>query len=143
MMPPFLLSGRNAERGQAFLALVFLIGSIIILVGVTLAILINSSIDTSYGYQSSLQAEAVATAGIEEGLLQLDRNPAFATTSYQIVVGSSTAFIAVTQNSPSTGKTTILASSTINNRRRKISAVVVQDSTTTGNLNVISWQDIP
>jgi len=128
-------------KGQAFLALVFLIGSIIILVGVTLAIIINTSVDTSYGYQAAIQAQAVATAGVEDALLQLDRNPSFPTGSYSFSVASSTANVSITQGSGATaGKITILSSATVNGRTRKLSVVAAQDATTTGDINIISWQ---
>src|SRR5258708_4239847 len=121
-------------EGQAFLALVFLIGSIIILLGVTLAFLVSSSVDTSAGYENVQVAEGVARAGAEDALLQLDRNVWFSPSPnpYTLTVGSSTASVTVTQSSPSTctGNITILSTATVSNRTRKVNVTLIQDPTT-------------
>ncbi len=127
------------------MALVFLIGSIIILLGVTIALLVSSSIDTSYGYQNVQAAEGVATAGAEDALLQLDRNVCFSPSPnpYTLTVGSSTASVTVTQSNPSTctGTITVLSTATVTNRTRKVNVTVVQDPIT-GQLELTSWQII-
>lgn len=127
------------------MALVFLIGGIIVLAGITLAFLVNSSIDTGYGYQASSQAEAAATAGAEDALLQLDRNNNFPTgtadsSGYTVPVGSSTASVMVTQSSPSSGYATILSSATVSNRTKKLS-VVVAINASTSQVSVVSWAE--
>lgn len=148
---PSIANPRGGRRshmdGQAFLALVFLIGSIIVLLGVTIAFLVNSSVDTSYGYANVEVAEAVATAGVEDALLQLDRNvcfPAGGTNPYTVAVGSNTATITVTQTAPSTcdAKITILSVATVTNRTRKVNVTLIPDPNT-GQLQITSWQTIP
>ncbi len=115
-----------------------LIGVIVILVSLTLAFFANSLVDTGYGYRASAQAEAVATSGVEDALLWLDRNPAFATSSYQVAVGSSTAVVSVTQ---AAGLATILSVATVSGHTRKMS-VIVSINTTTDQPSVVSWQTI-
>jgi hypothetical protein len=129
------------SKGQAFLGLIFLIGTIILVIGVTLAILETSLIDTAYGYRSSLQAEAVATSGAQDALLQLDRGAFTSNTNYTLPVASSTATIAVTLNSPSSGFDTILSTAIVSNRTRKVNVVVTVNATTT-QATVVSWQEI-
>lgn len=124
------------------MALVFLIGGIITLAGITLAFLATSFIDTGYGFQASVVAEATATSGAQDALLQLDRNPSFSNTSgYSLPVGNNTATVTVTQNSPSAGFVTILSQASVSAHVKKIN-VVLSENTTTGQLNVISWQEV-
>ncbi len=134
------------NRGQTFLALIFLIGGTVLLIGLTLAFLATSFIDTGYGYQSSVQAEAVATSGAQDALLQLDRNANFGSPGpsgyhYNVTVGSSTAAVTVTQSVPSAGFDTILSAATVSNHIRKIN-VVVAINATTSQISVVSWQTI-
>jgi UDP-N-acetylmuramyl pentapeptide phosphotransferase/UDP-N-acetylglucosamine-1-phosphate transferase len=120
-----------------------MIGGVIILVGVTLAFLVSSFVDTSYGYQAVQQAEATAVAGAEDALLQLDRNINLSNTSgYAVAVGLNSATVTITQNSPVAGKVTILSIATVSGRKRKVN-VVLSTNITTGQATVVSWQDIP
>jgi len=128
------------KRGQTFLALVFLIGGVVILIGLTLVFLANTFVDTGYGYQASIQAEAVAASGVRDALLLLGRiSGASLPGSYTVPVGSSTATVTITQNSPSAGLITVLSTATVSNRARKISVVAAIDAST-GQVSVISWQ---
>lgn len=129
-------------KGQAFLALVFLIGTIVVLIGVTLAFLANSFVDTGYGYQDLIQAQSLATSGAEDALLQLDRsgtswNPG----TYTLFVGSSTASVTVTQNSPSTNYYTIISAATVSNHVGKVD-VVAYVASSTSQVSIISWQNV-
>lgn len=129
----------NRRPGQAFLALVLLIGGAVILIGVTLAFLASSFIDSGYGYQATVQAEAVATAGAHDALLKLVRNTSFSSPGgYNVPVGSSTATVTVTQ---SAGTATILSVATVSLRTRKINVVAAVNSTTS-QITVTSWQAI-
>lgn len=131
----------NRKNGQAFLALVFLIGGIVLAIGITLTLLANSFVDTAYGYRALVTAEAAAASGAQDALLRLDRNIAFATSSYSFAVASNTATISVTQASPTTGFATILSVATVANRTRKISVVTVVNATTS-QVGIVSWQVI-
>jgi len=127
------------RRGQAFLALIFFIGGIVLLIGITIAFLANSFIDSGYGYKAALQAEAVATSGANDAMLQLQRNSGFSSGGYNMTVGSSTATVTVTQNSPSSGFITILSTATVSNRTRNVN-VVLSLNATTSQTSVVSWQ---
>lgn len=128
------------KRGQTFLALIFLIGGIIVLIGLTIAFFVSSFVDTGYGYRASVQAEAVAASGAQDALLRLDR---FASSSVagtsNVTVGSSTATVTVTQNTPSAGLVTILSTATVSNHTKKVSVVAAIDAST-GQASVLSWQ---
>ena len=123
------------NRGQTFLALVLFVGGIIILIGLTLAILEASFVDTGYGYQASVQAEAAATSGAEDALLQLDRNPGFTSNGYTVVVGSTTATVSVANTA---GIITIIATAEVSNRTKKVD-VTAAVSTSTNQVAVTAW----
>jgi hypothetical protein len=131
----------NNRSAQTFLALVFLIGGIIALSGIMLAFLATSFIDSGYGFQSSVKAEATANSGVQDALLQLDRNPSFSSVGYSLPVASNTATVAVTQNSPSSGFITVLSQATVSAHIRKVN-VVLSENAVTGQLNIISERDI-
>lgn len=127
-------------RGQAVLSTVFLIGGIIILVGLGLAVLASSFINSTYGFQAALRAQAVASSGIHDGLMQLVRNKDFAdVVGYTVPLGADSAAVTVTQNAPATGEATIYSTATVSQRRRAIKVVVSIDSTY-GRVTVVSWQ---
>jgi hypothetical protein len=135
------------KKGQAFLALTFFIGGILAIAGILIAFLTLSYVDTGYGVAASFNAEAAATAGAEDALLQLDRNAVFPQGSgmsdpYTIAASSSTtATVTVTQNSPSSGFVTILSVATVSGHTKKID-VIVSENAATGQLSVVSWADV-
>jgi hypothetical protein len=127
--------------GQTFLALVFLIGGIIAFVGITLAFLATSFIDSGYGFNESVIAESAAASGAQDALLQLERNPTFSNTGgYSLIVGSTTATVTVTQSSPSAGFITILSKATNVGHVKKVNVVLGVNSTT-DQMNIVSWQE--
>ncbi len=128
-------------HGQAFLALVIFIGGILLTAGIAFSIVVLSSIGSGYGYQASEQAQSVATAGIQDGLLQLDRNSNASSSGYSIAVGSSTAKVSITQASPSSGYVTILSVATVSGNTRKVT-VVIAESTSTGQSGIVSWNNV-
>ncbi len=131
------------KKGQAFLALTFFIGGILLVAGILIGFIALSSIDTGYGVAASARAEEAATAGVEDGILQLDRNPVFFNTAgYSVSSASSTAAtVTVTQNSPSVGLATIFSVSTVSGHVKKIN-VVVSENASTGQVSVVSWTNI-
>jgi hypothetical protein len=131
------------NKGQAFLAMTFFIGGILVVAGILIAFITISYVDTGYGVAASARAEEAATAGAEDGLLQLDRNAAFSnTTGYSVSSASSTmATVTVTQNSPSTGLVTILSAATVSGHAKKVS-IVVSLNASTGQVSVVSWTNI-
>jgi len=131
------------SRGQSFLATIFLVGIVIIGIGVTLLFLTNSSIDAGYGYQAAVKAEAVATSGAEDALLQLTRDSSFQNTSgYTVTVGTDTATVTVTPDLLNASKVTIVSKATISSRVSQITVVVFINSTT-DQISVVSWQATP
>src|ERR1700733_14910941 len=98
---------RPIPARQSFLALVFLIGGIVITIGVSTAFFANSFLTSSHSYQASESAASAALSGEDDALLKLDRNPTFSASSYSLAVGSTTATISVTQSDPSANFITI------------------------------------
>lgn len=135
-------NNRSNRSAQTFLALVFLIGGIITLAGITLAFLATSFVDSGYGLNASVSAEAVAASGAQDAMLQLQRNPGFSNTGgYSLAVGSTTATVTVNQNTPSTGFITILSKATVMGHVKKVNVVLSENASTT-QLTMISWQEI-
>jgi hypothetical protein len=136
----------NNRGGQAFLALTFFIGGVLAVAGILIAFLALSYLDTGYGVAASFKAEATATAGAEDGLLQLDRNAAFSTVlmsggNYSISSASGAATVTVAQNTPTSGMVTILSTATVSGHTKKIN-VVVSENAATGQVSVVSWADV-
>ncbi|MGD1003598.1 MAG: hypothetical protein ABR884_03445 [Minisyncoccia bacterium] len=133
----------SSNEGQSFLALVIFIGGIVAVAGLLIAFFAVSLVDTGYGVAAAYSAESTATAGAEDGLLQLDRNAQFSNPSgYSVAAGTSTtATVAVTQNSPSSGFATILSAATVSSHTKKIQ-IVVSVNGTTGAVNIVSWTDV-
>lgn len=126
------------ERGQAILSLILLIGGIIVLIGLALAFLATSFVNSAYGYRAAQRAEAVASSGVFDALMQLARNQSFSSTGYTLTVSSDTASVTVTQNSPATGQATVVSSSTVSLSTKTIRAIV-SENTSTGQVFVVSW----
>ena len=137
------------RKGQAALSLVFLTGGIIVLIGLSLAFLAISFINSSFGFRSANKALAVASAGVNDVLLQLVRNKAFPSQSYCVPSPPPTppcdkgsANVTVSQNIPSSGLVTIESQATSFASRRKIKVIVSISSTTT-QVNLVSWELVP
>ena len=126
----------HRTSGQAALSFVFIIGGIMIAIAVTLAVLALSFLSSGFGYQSALRAQAAATAGAEDAVQQLVRSPSYAGST--ITVGSDSATITVTPDSPVSGQYTIVSISTVSSVLRKVQ-VVVAINVTTGEVTVLSW----
>ncbi len=136
----FIIHYSRVRNGQAALSFVFLIGVIVLSIGVAVAFLANSFLNSGYGYQAANRAMAVASAGAEDALMRLARNKDFSSvSSYSVPVGSDSASVTVNQNSPSTGQAKIVSSATVSFQQRKFQVVVSIDSTT-GQVSLISWQ---
>ncbi len=137
------------RSGQAALSLVFLIGGIIIFIGATLAFVVISFINSSFGFQAANRAEALAMGGIEDGFLQLARKNNFSdATGYCIPndslsppCGSGSVWITVVQNIPASGEATITATSTVSLYTRELQSVVTVNGTT-GEVSVISLNSV-
>ena len=134
------------RSGQSLLALVILIGGIVAVVGITLVFSTNSFLTSQYGFRSAGTAEATATAGVQDALLKLDRNAAFATAgtppgNYLLTVGSTTATVSVTQNSPSANYITVLSQATVSVSTKKVQVILLENASTSA-LTITSWQEV-
>lgn len=131
------------KKGQTFLAVVLFIGGIVTVAGLLIAFFALTSINTGYGVAAAFNAESAATAGAEDGLLQLDRNAQYSNPSgYSVSVGTSTtATVTVTQNSPASGEATILSAATVSFHTKKIQ-IVVSENASTGAINIVSWTEV-
>lgn len=128
------------RRGQATLSFVFLIGTIIISIGLTVALLAYTFLNSGYGFQAANRAMAVSLAGVEDALIKLSRNKDFSSTSpYLVSVGNDQASVTVAQNSPVSGQAKIVSDSTALFQERKLQVIVSIDGAT-GQTNVNSWQ---
>ncbi len=129
----------NHRHGQAFLSVVLLIGTIVIVVGTTIAFVTVAFIDSSYGTQALQGAEATAMAGIKDAQLRLARGDLTSGGVYALptIAGSA----AVTVTPPSAGLATVLSIATVNFRTRKIQAVFSIDPTT-GKVTEVSQVEI-
>ena len=135
-----VISSRRASRAQAALSTVLLIGGIIVLIGMSIAFLASSFLNSSQGYRQAQRAQAVVISGVEDALIQLARNKDFASTGYSLTVGSSTVSVSVTQDSPATGQATIVASSSVSSYQRT-ARVVVSRNASTSQTTVVSWTE--
>lgn len=113
-------------------------GGIIIVLGVTLAFLSFSFINSSFGVQASQRAEAVATGGARDALVQLARDTNFSSVGYTVPVGTDQATVTVTQGAPAASQVTIISTATIMNYTRR-AQVIVAVNANTGQVGVLSW----
>ena len=92
----------NFITGQAALALVFLIGGAVVLVGITLAFLVYNFVNSTSGFQAANRALGVALAGANDALVRLSINRRFYVDStlgsnctYDMYVGENKASVQV------------------------------------------------
>ncbi|MBM3257124.1 MAG: hypothetical protein FJY98_02220 [Candidatus Liptonbacteria bacterium] len=131
-----------SRKGQAALSFVFLVGSIVILVGVTLGFLTSSFVNSSFGYVAAQRALGLAKAGANDGYFQLLRNKDFSnTTGYNVPLGNDNATVTVTQNSPATGLVSILSTATISFHTRKVQ-VIASVASSTGQVSLVLWKEV-
>lgn len=132
----------RSTTGQAALATVFIIGSMVVLMSATIAFFAASFVNSAYGFQAAERAQAVAYAGAFDALMQLDRNKDFSTSLppyyYTMSIGSDSATVVVTQNIPNSNEVTITSSATVSFRQRKV-VVVASRNSTTSQIFVVSW----
>jgi len=129
---------RSCTAGQAVLALVFIIGGLIALMGLTMAFLATSFINIAAGFQAAEGAAALANSGAEDALMRLSRAKNTSTT-YSMPIDGNSVSVTITQNSPSSGLVTIISSSTVSRRERRV-RVVVSRNATSGAISLVSWE---
>ncbi len=127
-------------KGQMFVGMVLLIGSIIALVSLFLLFLSGSLVSTSYGLKADVTAQAAANAGAEDALLKIIRNSLSFPATYTIPVGSTTATVYVNSNTPSAGFITVTSTATFVSHTKTVRVVLAGNSTT--QMSVVSWQQV-
>jgi len=131
------------HRGQAFLALILVAGITLVLAAGTIVVIVGSFANTSYGNQAVATAQAAATAGAEDALLRLERNPAsFSSPGYTVTTNAIPTTVSVARDTPLIGEVTIIATAASQNRTRKLK-VVVSENTLTNEITRVFWGDIP
>jgi len=129
------------RKGQ-MLPFVLLIGGVLALIGAALSFFISSGIQSVYGFEAANRALAVATAGVEDALIQLVRNKDFSVPSgYTVPLGSFSASVTVVQNSPAVGQAKITSYARVSRSERTLEAIV-SISSYTGELNVRSLKQL-
>lgn len=137
------------RRGQATLALVFLVGGISIAVGVSLAFLVISFTNSAFSYQAANRALSIASAGANDALLQLARNGNFRTVSFSgggycvdsgvagnLCDGGSALVQVADGGAP--GTIVITSRANVSNAIRKVEVVATTGSST--QVSVLSWR---
>ena len=139
----FMPITRVGHRGQAALSTVFLIGGVIILFALTLAFLALRITASTYGAEAANRAEAAATAGAEDAILRLTREPikpGFPEEYTFNIDNTRSASIKITRDEAA-GLATIISSSTVGTNQRTIE-VLVSFSSSTGMVDLISWSAV-
>lgn len=113
-----------------------------IIIGATLTFVVVSFLNSTYGFRDANQALALAESGVQDAMLQLARNKDFANAGYCVPntgCGTGTATVVVTQNAPASGQVTIISSASTNNRQKKVRAII-SIATSTGEVDLLSWE---
>jgi hypothetical protein len=117
--------------------MVLLIGGVIVLIASTMAFLVFSYLNSTFGYQASQRAYAAASSGVDDGVMRLLRNNGFSSGGYSLPVGSTTATVSVTQGAPVAGQATIDSQATVSYYSRRVKAIA-EVNATSGDVIVIS-----
>ena len=133
--------GKQASHGQTLLSLVLVIGTIVVAIGAIFVIVAAATSSSSFTYRASQAAQTAANAGIEDAMLQLTRNGAFASAGYGLTVGSTTATVVVLQATPAPGSVTVTSAATVGTVTRKLSALF-SENTTTEQVNLVNIQTV-
>jgi uncharacterized protein (UPF0333 family) len=131
---------QSSNQGQAALATVFLIGGVIILFALTLAFLALRVTASTFSAEAGSRALAAATAAAEDGIIRIVRDPNFEGT-VPFPASTSTVTSVDIRKVPFTNQTKITASSTVGTNS-KIIEVIVDVSSSTGRVDVLSWEAV-
>lgn len=129
---------RTCEKGQTALPLVLLIGSIIVEIAVTAALLSSFAIKTGAGERLGLRALVAANAGIRDAQIKIVRNKEFilgasGTATSTLTLGDDRADITLVKETDATNNTyvyTIRSRGSASNRRKQLVAIFVVNQTT-------------
>src|SRR5690242_7844507 len=109
---------RGTHRGQTMLSLTLIIGGLIILFGTSLAIIIISFLNSTYGFRAANAALSLARGGIRDAELRLSRDSTLSDTGYCVPYAATPcpagyALVIITQNSPVAGQVTVSSDATV------------------------------
>jgi len=129
------------KRGQAALVLVLVVGSIVLIAGLTLLFLVISLTNSIFGLRAANRALGVANAGVEDMMLRVVRDTGFnaCASTCTILIGNDNAKVIVVNNYLSGGiDSTIVIESegAVLTAKRKVRTVLSVDST--GRVTVVS-----
>lgn len=133
--------------GQAALSTVFLIGGVIVLFGISLALITLSFSGATLGFHAATKALALSVGGVKDAEMQLIRDASFSDASGYCVpyavppCPAGTATVLVVQNSPAAGEVTVTADAVVSMRHRKVRAVYSLTASTT-QLTPVSFQEL-
>lgn len=133
-------ASHQRASGQVALTTVFLIGSFIIVITLTLAFLSISTIASNYATRSADRASSIASGGIDDAILRLIRNNTFSG-NYTVDLNGGTALIEIANTSDVDSRAVITASSTVGSAVQTIQAVVSIVSST-GQVSVVSRKQL-
>ncbi len=128
----------SCQKGQIALTTVFLIGSFIIIMALTLAFLSVSIVVSGRSVQSANQALFVASAGAEDAILKIVRDNTLSG-SFALNVGGKIATVNISVITD--GRVVITSSSTVNSSQKTVQAIISIVSST-GQVSVVSMQQI-
>lgn len=123
---------KNLQKGQALLTLLFFVVIAISVITAAVFVLAENSLSTSKSQEGSV-AYYAAESGVENAILQLERNPGY--TGEIVQVDTATVTVTVTQGS----SITILSVAKEGNSIRKIQ---VQAVFTNNMISVSSWKEV-
>ncbi|PIR05235.1 MAG: hypothetical protein COV57_00115 [Candidatus Liptonbacteria bacterium CG11_big_fil_rev_8_21_14_0_20_35_14] len=132
----------SIRRAAATLPVVLILGGIILEITAVSSFVAFSVNRSGLGERAQIEALSAAKSGAEDAIRRLIRNKDFSDAGgYILTVGNETVNVVVTKDVPEVGKTRIEATSTVFLRQRVIRADVSVDATT-GQVNVVSFQEV-
>jgi len=133
---------KKGRLGAAALPIVLILGGVIVEMMVASAFVAYSVSKSGLGDKMSMQALVVARAGAMDAVRRVIRNKDFYNTdSYTLTLGTGTAQVTVTKDSPEVGKTRVVSVGTALMRQKKIQADLKVNSTT-GEVNLLSFDEV-
>lgn len=138
----------QSKNGQTALSLVFVIGGIIVLFSATLAFLALSFLNSTYGFQASNRAAALAEAGVNDAMLRLLRDKGFESAGYclpyhaGLPCPSEHAQVTAAQHSPAQNQVTVTAQASVSRYGRKYEAVFSVNPTSSL-VRLVSQEQVP
>lgn len=129
--------GRD-RKGQAILSLVFFIGGIIVLIGLTVAFFATSFINVASGFRVAERARFAAISGTEDAFMRLARDKDFSG-NYVVPIDGISVDVTIAQDTPSVGLVEVVSAAAVSRRERTVRAIVSRNATS-GEVSLFSWE---